>query len=173
MRYSRNELLRLKDLHLFLDEDITFSKEAFINVKRLNNLKDVHVTIEGDYEPKTQHLVTNIHVTGIMICPCDITGENVEISFDSKAEEIFSYGKENDFEIIPSNGEYIELLPTIFAQILLEIPTKIEKAGKIDYPQGEGWAVMSEEMARKQAEERPDPRWAKLSEYIPQDDKEV
>lgn len=174
MRYSRQDLLQLKDGHLYLDEDIIFEKKAFENIRRLNDLKDVHVTVDGYFQPETSHLDVNIKVSGTMNCPCDITGEDVLIDFNSEADETFSFNKnETDVEIIKSNGDYIELLPTIFGQILLEIPLTVLKKGKIDYPSGDGWAVMTEEMAEKQRSERKDPRWAKLSEYIPQDDKEV
>jgi uncharacterized protein len=110
-----------------------------------------------------------------MTCPCDVTFEDVQIPFDSEADEIISFDRRDrdNMEVLQVEGEYLELLPVIFRQILLEVPIKVRKEGKIDYPEGDGWKVMDEATYQKEKEGRIDPRLAILKDYKPQDEEEV
>ena len=151
MKYSRKELLQLPDRHLSFDECIEFDEDTYKKFPRIRKLRNVEARGEGDYEAADQRLYLNLHVTGIMTCPCDITGEDVDIDFDSEADEVISFNKKDfeNIEILQAEGEYIELLPIIFRQILVEVPITVVKPGVIDYPKGDGWEVMDEATYQK------------------------
>lgn len=167
MRYSRNNLLQLKDYHLVIDEDIS-SEDLSDKFDRIRRFEKVNVKVDGYYDPDTQHLDAKFDIKGDVVVGCDITGEDVNLKIHSLGEEVFTFNrKEDDIDLIKSEGDYINLLPTIFQLIMLEIPIKVVKPGKIDYPKGDGWEVISEEdyLANK---EHGDPRLAVLKEYKPQ-----
>lgn len=172
MKYSRKDLLQLANHHLSFDEKIEFDDETYRQFPRIRKLRDVRAVGDGEYDADSQRLYLNLHVTGIMTCPCDITFEDVDIPFDSEADEIISFNKadEDNIEIIKAEGEYIEMLTIIFRQILLEVPIKVKKEGIIEYPHGDGWEVITEEEYQKQKENRIDPRLAVLKDYVPQDE---
>ena len=172
MKYSRKDLLQLPDQHLSFDEEIEFDPETYKQFPRIRKLENVRARGEGDYDQQQQRLYINIHVTGVMTCPCDITFEDVEIPFDSESDEIISFAKEDqdNIEILSAENGYIEMLSIIFRQILAEIPIKVRKPGKIDYPKGEGWEVIDEATYQRQKENSIDPRLAALKNYKPQDE---
>lgn len=172
MKYSRKDLLQLPDRHLEFAEDIEFSEETYKQFPRIRKLRDIHAEGTGEYAADEQRLYLQIHVTGTMTCPCDITNEDVDIPIDSTADEIISFSKsdQDNIEVLKPDGEMIEILPIVFRQILLEVPIKVRKPGLIDYPEGEGWKVISEDEYQKEKEGRIDPRLAALKDYIPQDE---
>jgi len=171
MRYSRSDLLQLKGGHLSLDEDLTFADDISEQFPRIRRLNQINVKVEGDYISEEQRLKANIRVKGSVIVGCDVTSEDVVVPIDTEEDVVFSFNKqEDDITIVPANGQYIELLPTIFRTILLDIPTKVVKPGKIDYPKGDGWEVVREEDYEQQKKNQADPRLAILKEYIPQDE---
>ncbi len=175
MKYSRKELLQLPDRTLRFDENIVFDPETYKQFPRIRKLEDVRAWGEGKYEADEQRLYLHLEVSGTMTCPCDVTFEDVQIPFDSEADEIISFDRRDrdNMEVLQVEGEYLELLPVIFRQILLEVPIKVRKEGKIDYPEGDGWKVMDEATYQKEKEGRIDPRLAILKDYKPQDEEEV
>ena len=172
MNYSRKDLLQLPDYHLQFDEEIRFGEDTYESFPRIRKLRDVRAQGEGEYQVEQQHLNLHLHVTGIMTCPCDVTLEDVEIPFDSEADEVISFdkGDKDNMEILMSDGDHIDLLPIIFRQILVEVPIKVRKPNLQDLPKGEGWEVISEADYNHERENRIDPRMAALRDYKPQDE---
>jgi uncharacterized protein len=171
MKYSKTDLLQLKDYHLVIDEDIIFTDEISKQFPRIRKINDMNVKADGIYNPGSQQLAVHLELRGSVIVGCDITFEDVVVPIETEADEIFTFDKkEEDINILKADGEIIELLPTVLQLILIEIPIKVVKSGKIDYPKGDGWEVISEDTYLKQKKKRVDPRLAKLKEYIPQDE---
>ncbi len=171
MKYSRTDLLQLKDYHLVIDEDITFTDEISKQFPRIRKINDMNVKVDGIFDPGSQQLAVHLELRGSVTVGCDITFEDVVVPIETEADEIFTFDKkEEDINILKADGEVIELLPTVLQLILIEIPIKVVKSGKIDYPKGDGWEVISEDTYLKQKKKRVDPRLAKLKEYIPQDE---
>ncbi|NMA16502.1 MAG: DUF177 domain-containing protein [Erysipelotrichia bacterium] len=171
MKYSKTDLLQLKDYHLVIDENITFANEISKQFPRIRKINDMHVKADGIYDPGSQQLSIHFELKGSVIVGCDITFEDVLVPIETEADEIFTFDKkEEDINILKVDGEVVELLPTVLQLILIEIPIKVVKSGKIDYPKGDGWEVISEETYQKQKEKRIDPRLVKLKELIPQDE---
>lgn len=171
MRYSRTDLLQLKDCHLEIDEDIIFTDEISKQFQRIRKINDIHVFADGDYDPELQHLDIHFDIKGSVVVGCDVTGEDVEVPIDTESDEIFSFRKEEeDYDIIKAEGDRIRLLPVIFQLIMMEIPMKVVKPGKIKYPKGEGWEIMTEDSYNKEKQSAIDPRLAILKDYKPQDE---
>lgn len=171
MRYSRKDLLQLKDYHLVFDEDITCDEDISKIFPRIRRLKEINVKGDGTYDPSSQRLYVHFILNGSVIVGCDITSEDVEVPIDTEADEIYTFDKnEQDISVIASQGEYIELLPTIFQLIMMDIPIKVVKEGNIEYPKGEGWEVVSEKTYQQQKNKTVDPRLSILKDYKPQDE---
>ncbi len=171
MKYSRSDLLQLKDNHLSIDEDLIFSDDISKQFPRIRRINQIHVNADGRYSPEQQRLYVHFDIKGSVIVGCDITGEDVEVPVDTEDDVIYSFDKkEEDIDIVKAEGEYVRLLPTIFQLILLEVPIKVVKPGEIDYPKGDGWEVISEADYQQMKEKTVDPRLAKLKEYKPQDE---
>lgn len=171
MRYSRKDLLQLKDYHLVFDEDITFDSDISKSFPRIRKINEINVKGDGTYDPSTQQLFIHFILEGSVIVGCDVTSEDVIIPIDTEADETFSFDKnDHSVDIIHSQGEFIELLPTIFQLIVMEIPIKVVKEGIIDYPKGDGWEVISEKTYQQEKVKHVDPRLSILKDYKPQDE---
>ncbi len=168
MEYTRTALLQLPGQHLTFDEKIDFLPESFPADSRLKGARNIRVQGDGRYVEDQQRLYLHLHVTGNMAANCDITGELVEMPLDTESDEVFSFGDETDIDIVCARDGVIRLDPKILELIYLEVPIKVVKPGHIDYPSGDGWAVVSEEEYAN--EKRIDPRLAILKDYKPHDE---
>ena len=99
------------------------------------------------------------------MCP-DLANGGTSLS----KEYAFNKKDFENIEILQAEGEYIELLPIIFRQILVEVPITVVKPGVIDYPKGDGWEVMDEATYQKNKAGKVNPALAALKDYVPQDD---
>jgi len=170
MKYSRTDLLQLKDYHIAFDENLIFTDEIRKQFPRIRKINEINVKGNGDYNPEEQRLYINLKVNGSIVTGCAITREDVTVPIETEDDVIFTFDKrENDVDIIHAEGEYIELLPTIFQMIMLDVPTQVIKPGKIDYPKGDGWQVISEEKYLQLKQNEADPRLAILKDYKPQE----
>ena len=170
MKWSRNELDRLVDKQLIIDEKISFPPESLERIERLRELRDVHIEGKGYFDPTAQRFYTDLQITGEMVVPCAITLEDIHLPLNFHASETFSFERvEEDETVIEVAGDVLDLYPTIFQLILMEVPWKVVKEGLRDYPKGEGWEVVREEDYEKR-DKGIDPRLAKLKEFIPSDD---
>ena len=133
MKYSRTDLLQLKDYRLTIDEDIAFTQEVSRQFPRIRKINDINVKADGIYDPNTQQLAIHFEIRGSVVVGCDVTFEDVIVPIDTEADEIFTFDKkEEDVNILKANGEVIELLPTVLQLILIEIPIKVVKSGRIE-----------------------------------------
>ena len=146
MIITRRELFNLKG-HKIVDYHL--DNELFDDNIYLRELKNVDARIDISYNPLDE-LTAHLEISGDMICPCAITLEDVEVPFNISEDTV-------------ENQQDIKDL--ILAFILPEVPIKVVKNAKIEYPRGDGWRVMTEETYRRLKDEEIDPRLAKLKEY--------
>lgn len=166
LKWSKNELLNSPNETIFFNEMIAFDKEAFSKMNHLRGLRDIKVSGKIQYETHSDLATCDFEVEGVMIVPCSITNEDVDYPFECDGIQVFAFhkvGKEED--IIETKGDIIELMPTIFQSIILEVPLKVVKEGLKEYPKGDGWEVIREEDYLKQKKDEIDPRLAKLKEF--------
>lgn len=166
MKWSRSDLQREPNGCITFDDTITFGPDAFERIDRLRGLRDVAVSGQLLYEPEEDRVDAHLDIEGVMIVPCSITMEDVEVPFSTSSDEVFTFVKNNqNSDVHECKGDVVELLPVIFQLILMEIPLKVVKPGLKDYPKGNGWEVVKEEEYRKAKADTIDPRLAKLKEF--------
>ena len=136
MRYSKADFLQAENNTIALDEDISFEPEAFARMHHIRSVPRVHVSGEIHYDVVSERVYADLSVTGVMIVPCSITLEDVEVEFHSESSEQFSFVKSEDADVHETKGDVVELLPVIFQLILMEVPLKVVKPGIGEYPQG-------------------------------------
>ncbi len=121
---------------------LTINEEAEINPElyhkmNVNNMDKVK--IEGEiivnYE---NNIEINLDANGKFIMPSEISGDDVEVPFNTHIEEeILENSLNNEF--------YLDLSDILWENIVLEIPFKVIKKGeKIECQQGEGWQLSEE-----------------------------
>ena len=105
-----------------------------------------------------------------MICPCAMTLEEVDVPYTLDEEVIFADTDEDD-DAYPLFDE-LDIDDLLLQLVLPNAPIKVVKEGKIEYPIGDGWRVLSEDMLKDLRRNEIDPRLAKLKEYKFDDEKE-
>lgn len=165
MKWSKAQFLQSENGTIPFDEEITFESAAFAKMDHIRGLRDVRVSGNAHYDEFSNRVFANLHVEGIMIVPCSITMEDVEVAFDTSSEEIFAFDKCEDEDVHETKGDVIELLPVVFQLILMEVPLKVVKEGIKEYPKGKGWEVVKEEDYLKEKKQEIDPRLAKLKDF--------
>jgi len=130
-------------------------------------LRDCDIDVDFDYDA-SDTLNVKVKGKGIMVCPCAISLEEVEVPFEIDEEAIVL---NDELAVLEKEdacylGEDDELSTFIAQFIMPLVPIKVVKEGKIDYPSGDGWKVMTEEELMQEKAETIDPRWEKLRELI-------
>ncbi len=164
MKWTRKELLNQGESGIEFDEIVQFDDKAFDKVSGLHQVKDVRVHGVGNLNSDNLFEV-DVEIEGTMVCPCSITNELVEVPFETNSHEIFSFAPSDDVEIHVVKNEIVELIPIVFQLITLEVPLRVVKDGEINYPQGDGWRVLSEKEFEESRKDQIDPRLAKLKEF--------
>ena len=165
MKWTKGQLLQAVNHTIEFDERIEFNELDLVKVSHLRKLKDVHVTGDIHYDSTNDIAIANINVSGMMVVPCSISLEDVEVEFDTTSTEIYSFAKNvEDPDVHETKKDIVELYPAIFQLIVMEIPYKVVKPGAT-YPKGKGWEVVSEEELKESKKDQKDPRLAKLKEF--------
>ena len=164
MIYTRSDLMR--NPHVHIDEDVEIDPAVFETNTRINSVKDVHVSGSG-YLEGTYRFYADLRISGVMLCPDAITNLEIEVPFETDAQEYYSFeeGDDNDDSVRIVTDEVIDLLPAVIDAVMLEVPLQVTEAAAEDYPSGDGWRVISEEEYEKSRKATIDPRLAKLREF--------
>ncbi|HAE15656.1 MAG TPA: hypothetical protein DCG51_03810 [Erysipelotrichaceae bacterium] len=165
MRWTKAEIQAARSQNLTAEEDVVINSDVFEGFSLINGVRDVHAAATGYLDEHDDLFYAVIHVTGTMLLPDAITGEEIEHPFDTESEETYSFHKTDDENIRDVTDDVIELMPAIIDAIIMEVPLQVTNASEDDYPHGDGWAVITEEAYLRDRESRIDPRLAKLMEY--------
>ena len=85
-------------------------------------------------------------IDGIMILPDDITLEDVEYHFSIQIEENFGETVENDENNLEITQNTIDILPFLWQNIVVEIPSKIRSNDEKNINiEGDGWRLIKED----------------------------
>ena len=98
MKWNRNWLVKQKNGKFDFEETITFPKEMFYNLSRINDLKDVEVTGSGNFNSSEERLYVTYHVQGTMVVPCAISLEDVDYPFSIDTDVVFAFYKPDEDE---------------------------------------------------------------------------
>jgi uncharacterized protein len=164
VKWTRSELLRQSQKVTF-DEDVEIDASAFAGSSRINAVKDVRVDGSGWLDDEADRFYAEIHITGTMLCPDAITGEEIEVPFETDSDEVYVFEDTDEDGARIVKDEVIELLPAVIEDILLEVPLQVTEAAEGEYPEGDGWKIYSEAEYQKTLEDRIDPRLAILKEF--------
>ncbi len=164
MKWTRNELEH-NDAPVVFDEDIAIDDAVFASSVLIQGVTDVHVDGTGCLTDDDNIFTCDMHITGVMICPDAITGEPVEVPFETDSQEVYSFEETDEEGVRVVTDEVIDLLPAVIDAIMLEVPISVTEADESEYPSGDGWRVISEAEYQESRREQIDPRLAKLKEF--------
>ena len=161
------DLTRLRngiDKKIIVNDYYSFNKEQ-LQVTDVSELNNMHV--EGEISLNAlDDIYLSLQVTGTMIIPCAITLKPVEVPFDIIIEGDLSDFIEEKPENLKNNINSIDILPIIWENILMEIPTRVVSPdADISNLHGDGWRVINDE------EESVNSELSKLNELL--EDSEV
>lgn len=167
MKWNRNWLVKQKNGKFDFEETITFPKEMFYNLSRINDLKDVEVTGSGNFNSSEERLYVTYHVQGTMVVPCAISLEDVDYPFSIDTDVVFAFYKpEDDEDVVEARKDVADLTSVIFQEIMMAIPMRVVKEGAKMKTSGSGWKVMDESEVVAKEEDTIDPRLVKLKDYF-------
>ena len=111
---------------------------------------------------------SNLDIDGVMIVLDSITMEDLDVEFDTKSQETYSFEPvSQDEDIIAVKKNTLDINPEIFQAVLYEAPMAITRLPRDQYPKGDGWALLSDQDPQ---EPQIDPRWEKLKDFKLEDD---
>ncbi len=86
----------------------------------------------------------NLKVSGTMILPCALSLEDVDYSFEFSIDEEIGFDEEfeKNYKIISNT---LDILPILWENIVLEIPSRVVKDNAKIKTEGDGWCLTSEE----------------------------
>ncbi|MBR3348883.1 MAG: DUF177 domain-containing protein [Solobacterium sp.] len=164
MKWTRSELLRQSQKVTF-DEEVEIDASAFEGNSRINAVKDVRVDGSGWLDDADGRFYAEINVSGIMLCPDAIIGEEIEVPFETDSDEVYVFEDTDEDGARIVKDEVIELLPAVIDDILLEVPLQVTEAAEGEYPEGKDWKVYSEAEYQEMLKERIDPRLEILKDF--------
>lgn len=168
VKFTKKDFLMAKNGIIHIDEWIAIEENDLLHHTQVKSIPEVHVTGTLQFD-QTSLVFTDLDLDGVMIVLDSITMEDLEVAFDTKSQETYSFDpiKDNEDDIIVVKKDTLDINPEIFQAILYEAPMSITRLPRDKYPKGNGWQLLSD-----QDEEKPkmDPRWEKLNDFKLDDD---
>ncbi len=146
MKYDLIRLNNNIDKYVKIDEVYTFSKDQLTGTD-LIKLDDVKITGEI-FKNALGNLEISCDVYGTMVLPCAITLKPVDYPFEIKINGQIDELMENNEENYANFKNTIDILPIIWENILMEIPTRVvsKDVNPSDYNiSGNGWKFVTDE----------------------------
>lgn len=129
-----------------IDKEILVNEEhSFTELEGTGVISIDNVSISGTVSLNALHEpYLNLDVAGVMIIPCAITLKPVEYPFSIKIEgDLEEISEENPEKYINSKN-YLDILPIIWENILMEIPMRVVSQGAEDITlEGDGWKFIT------------------------------
>ncbi|HWO77432.1 MAG TPA: DUF177 domain-containing protein [Bacillus sp. (in: firmicutes)] len=173
MKWSINQLQKLRDKGLELNETMDLEEELKRVDSQIRGAAPVHVTGKADIG--SSRITFHLKIEGALTLPCSRTLKDVHYPYHIESKETFllnsnGYDSEEESdEVHLLEGDVLNLTPVIVELIVLEIPMQVysEEAKNEDdfHPSGQGWEFISE----KQKKDKIDPRLAELSKLLQTD----
>ena len=171
VRFTKKDFLNATNNTIQIDEWISVEKNDLLHHSQVKSIPEVHVTGTLQFDG-TALVFSDLDLDGVMTVLDSITMEDLEVAFDTKSQETYSFEplqniENSDEEIIVVKKDTIDLNPEIFQAILYEAPMSITRLPRDQYPKGNGWQLLSDQ---DQEEPKIDPRWEKLNDFKLDDD---
>lgn len=171
LKFTKSQLLRAPNQQVELQENIEFEASTFAKFERIRGLKDVQLVGKGYFDVRLDLFSLSCTISGVMVVPCAVSLEDVDYPFTTEMNVTYSFHKLTDDQgdMVVTKGDVVEVLPEVFAAILMEVPLKVVKPGVV-YPKSDHWEVISEAEYQRQKSKELDPRLAKLKEFVSNDE---
>ena len=168
MKFTKKDFLNAKNGIIEIDEWIAVEENDLLHHTQVKSIPEVHVTGTLQFDHRSL-VFSDLDLDGVMIVLDSITMEDLEVAFDTKSQETYSFDpiKENDEDIIVVKKDTVDINPEIFQAIIYEAPLSITRLPRDQYPKGDGWQLLSDQ---DKEEPKIDPRWEKLNDYKLDDD---
>ena len=159
MNFDLKRLLSNIDSEIVVDETYEFTPEELkgTGIIRINNL-----SIKGNItKDSLNELNIDVVIDGVMVLPCAITLKEVEYPFnvevDGNIEEMLENLDKNSKKV----ENTLDILPIIWENILMEIPSRVVSPDAEDIElSGDGWKLV------KEVEMEENPELAKLKDLL-------
>lgn len=168
MKFTKKDFLNAKNGIIEIDEWIALEENDLLHHTQVKSIPEVHVTGTLQFDHRSL-VFSDLDLDGVMIVLDSITMEDLEVAFDTKSQETYSFDpiKENDEDIIVVKKDTVDINPEIFQAIIYEAPMSITRLPRDQYPKGDGWQLLSDQ---DKEEPKIDPRWEKLNDFKLDDD---
>ena len=168
VKFTKKDFLNAKNGIIEIDEWIAVEENDLLHHTQVKSIPEVHVTGTLQFDHRSL-VFSDLDLDGVMIVLDSITMEDLEVAFDTKSQETYSFDpiKENDEDIIVVKKETVDINPEIFQAIIYEAPMSITRLPRDQYPKGDGWQLLSDQ---DKEEPKIDPRWEKLNDFKLDDD---
>ena len=171
LKYTRKDFLNAPNKTIHIDEWIQVEENDFLHQTQVKSIPEVHITGTLQFDGSA-FVFSNLDLAGTMIVPDSITDEDIDVAFDTKSQETYSFEPvegENEEDIIVVKKDTIDINPAILQAILYEAPMSITRLPRDKYPKGDGWQLISDADEQKP---KIDPRWEKLNEFKLEDEED-
>ena len=168
VKFTKKDFLNAKNGIIEIDEWIAVEENDLLHHTQVKSIPEVHVTGTLQFDHRSL-VFSDLDLDGVMIVLDSITMEDLEVAFDTKSQETYSFDpiKENDEDIIVVKKDTMDINPEIFQAIIYEAPMSITRLPRDQYPKGDGWQLLSDQ---DKEEPKIDPRWEKLNDFKLDDD---
>lgn len=168
VKFTKKDFLNAKNEIIEIDEWIAVEENDLLHHTQVKSIPEVHVTGTLQFDHRSL-VFSDLDLDGVMIVLDSITMEDLEVAFDTKSQETYSFDpiKENDEDIIVVKKDTVDINPEIFQAIIYEAPMSITRLPRDQYPKGDGWQLLSDQ---DKEEPKIDPRWEKLNDFKLDDD---
>ena len=168
VKFTKKDFLNAKNGIIEIDEWIAVEENDLLHHTQVKSIPEVHVTGALQFDHRSL-VFSDLDLDGVMIVLDSITMEDLEVAFDTKSQETYSFDpiKENDEDIIVVKKDTVDINPEIFQAIIYEAPMSITRLPRDQYPKGDGWQLLSDQ---DKEEPKIDPRWEKLNDFKLDDD---
>ena len=157
VKFTKKDFLNAKNGIIEIDEWIAVEENDLLHHTQVKSIPEVHVTGTLQFDHRSL-VFSDLDLDGVMIVLDSITMEDLEVAFDTKSQETYSFDpiKENDEDIIVVKKDTVDINPEIFQAIIYEAPMSITRLPRDQYPKGDGWQLLSDQ---DKEEPKIDPRW--------------
>lgn len=168
VKFTKKDFLNAKNGIIEIDEWIAVEENDLLHHTQVKSIPEVHVTGTLQFDHRSL-VFSDLDLDGVMIVLDSITMEDLEVAFDTKSQETYSFDpiKENDEDIIVVKKDTVDINTEIFQAIIYEAPMSITRLPRDQYPKGDGWQLLSDQ---DKEEPKIDPRWEKLNDFKLDDD---
>ena len=165
VKYTKSDFLAAPGDEIYVDFEFSDPEGSRFANTPIKALPECHIEGVLQFDGRSK-VVSSLHYEGVMTVEDSITGEDLDLDFETDSEKEYSFDAVEDpenSEIIPLKRDTLDLDDEALEAIVFEAPMSITRLARDKYPQGEGWVLVSDQ---DEPDDTPkeDPRWAKLKD---------